>query len=90
MDELDELIEEFEWRASMEGELGKSAFVKESRDAMEEVLNSEGLFNYCLGNAFKYIWRCKKKHKTPLEDLKKAQWYINKAIEMQEDNENGK
>lgn len=59
-------------------------------DAMEEVLNSEGLFNYCLGNAFKYIWRCKKKHKTPLEDLKKAQWYINKAIEMQEDNENGR
>lgn len=33
MDELDELIEEFEWRASMEGELAKSAFVKESRDA---------------------------------------------------------
>ena len=53
-------------------------------DAMEEVLGSEGLFNYCMGNAFKYIWRMKKKHETPLEDLRKAQWYINKAIEIKE------
>lgn len=35
MDELDELIEEFEWRASMEGELANSAFAKESFDSFE-------------------------------------------------------
>lgn len=51
-------------------------------DAMKEVLGTEGLINFCIGNAFKYTWRCKKKHKSPVEDLKKADWYINKAIEL--------
>ena len=51
-------------------------------DAMREVLGKDGLINFCIGNAFKYTWRCKKKHKSPVEDLKKADWYINKAIEL--------
>jgi len=36
-------------------------------------------FNFCLGNAIKYIWRAGLK-KDKLEDLKKAQWYIDREI----------
>lgn len=35
--------------------------------------------NFCLGNCVKYILRCDHKG-TPLEDLKKAQWYLNREI----------
>lgn len=53
-------------------------------DAMQEVLDKKGTISFCIGNALKYIWRCRKKHETPIEDLKKCQWYINKAIELLE------
>ncbi|MBQ5695934.1 MAG: DUF3310 domain-containing protein, partial [Clostridium sp.] len=32
------------------------------------------------GNIIKYVWRYKDKN--GLEDLKKAQWYLNKLIEV--------
>jgi len=35
--------------------------------------------NFCLGNAFKYIWRAGLKGDA-LEDLKKAQYYLNREI----------
>ena len=39
--------------------------------------------NYHLGNALKYIQRAGKKPNTPeLQDLKKAQWYINRYIHL--------
>lgn len=53
-------------------------------NAMQEVLGKDGTISFCIGNAFKYIWRCKKKHPTPIEDLKKCRWYINKALELLE------
>lgn len=35
-----------------------------------------------IGNAIKYLWRNGLKNATPhLQDLKKAQWYINREIE---------
>lgn len=38
-------------------------------------------FNFCLGNAIKYIWRAGLKEGSPaLEDLRKAQWYLNREI----------
>lgn len=37
--------------------------------------------NFCLGNAVKYIWRAGSKHDSPIEDLKKAAWYLNREIE---------
>lgn len=40
----------------------------------------EGIEAVCTGNAIKYLWRWK--HKNGVEDLKKAQWYINKLIEI--------
>ncbi len=39
--------------------------------------------NYHLGNVIKYITRAKHKG-TELQDLKKAQWYLNRYIENKE------
>ena len=36
--------------------------------------------NFCLGNALKYIWRAGLKSKDPIEDLKKARWYVDREI----------
>lgn len=43
-----------------------------------DVIEAFGL-GFSLGNAVKYILRHDKKGK-PLEDLKKARWYIERAI----------
>jgi len=34
-------------------------------------------FNFCIGNAIKYLWRAGLKGDA-LEDLKKARWYIDR------------
>lgn len=36
--------------------------------------------NFNCGNAVKYIWRADHKHQTPIEDLKKAAFYIADEI----------
>lgn len=36
--------------------------------------------NYHLGNCVKYLSRAGLKHDNKLEDLKKAQWYLNREI----------
>ena len=41
--------------------------------------NREGYEHYLQGNIIKYLWRYRYKNGT--EDLKKAQWYLNKLIE---------
>lgn len=46
-----------------------------------DVLEDLGLGHaFCIGNCIKYLWRAGKKGDL-LEDLKKAQWYLNRAIE---------
>ena len=35
-------------------------------------------FNFCLGNALKYIWRADLKNGN--EDLEKAIWYLNREL----------
>lgn len=42
--------------------------------------------DFCLGNVVKYVSRCAHKGKK-LEDLKKAQWYLNRKIEELEKND---
>jgi hypothetical protein len=37
--------------------------------------------NFCLGNAVKYIWRAGLKSDSPIEDLKKARWYLDRELE---------
>ena len=37
--------------------------------------------NFCCGNAVKYIWRAGLKSPSPIEDLKKAQWYVDRELQ---------
>ena len=53
-------------------------------EAMELMFDFYDVQQFCLCNAFKYIWR--HKHKNGLEDLDKAQWYINHAVQLYIDN----
>lgn len=41
-------------------------------------VNLQGIEAVCTANAIKYLWRWKQKN--GVEDLRKAQWYINKLI----------
>lgn len=50
-------------------------------DAMQAMLSREEFIGYLRGNIFKYQWRYKLKN--GVEDLKKAQWYQNKLIEVE-------
>ena len=52
-------------------------------EVMQEALGVDAVKNFCLCNAFKYIYRHNRKN--GLEDIKKAQWYINKYIELSEE-----
>ena len=49
-------------------------------EAIEAALTIEEFRGYCKGNCMKYIWR--EKHKGGTESLKKAQWYLNRLIEL--------
>lgn len=55
-------------------------------EVMREVFGDEATKNFCLLNAFKYVWRCGKKHESPDEDINKAIWYLNKYLTIKEDN----
>lgn len=56
-------------------------------DVMTEALGVDVVKGFCLGNAFKYIYRCNKKHKSPVEDVNKASWYLTKFIELEKEND---
>ena len=51
-------------------------------DVMQDVFGDDATNDFCLCNAFKYIWRARKKN--GLEDVKKAIWYLNKYLELTE------
>lgn len=55
--------------------------IVECIDAIEAV-TGEGFEHYLQGNIMKYLWRYR--YKNGVEDLKKAQWYLNKMIEVVE------
>jgi hypothetical protein len=52
-------------------------------EGIQESMSAEAFKGYCKGACLKYLWRYERKGK-PLEDLKKAQWYLNKLIEVVE------
>lgn len=48
-------------------------------------------FNFCIGNAIKYLWRAGlKPGAATIEDLKKSVWYIQREIERLEKEEKDK
>jgi len=54
----------------------------EAIEAMASMLSIDELRGYLRGNSFKYRWRYT--HKNRIEDLKKAQWYENKLLKLEE------
>ena len=54
----------------------------ETIDALESML-VDGFDYYLQGNIVMYLWRFR--YKNGVEDLKKAQWYLNKLIEVHDD-----
>lgn len=47
-------------------------------DAMQAAFGVEAVNDFCLCNAFKYLWRHRQKN--GVEDLKKCRWYLNRLI----------
>jgi hypothetical protein len=57
-------------------------------DVMVETQGVDAVKNFCLCNAFKYIYRTRRKN--GIEDVKKAIWYLEKYVELegkQDDNQ---
>ena len=50
-------------------------------EAIEAQLTPEEYRGYLKGNVAKYVWR--EKHKGGIESLKKAQWYLNRLINLE-------
>jgi len=50
-------------------------------DAIKAALG-DGFVSYLRGNCIKYLWRCE--HKGGIEDLRKAAWYLDRAIKEME------
>ena len=57
-------------------------------DAMVETQGTKAVVDFCVCNAFKYLWRHNSKNGD--EDIKKANWYLNKAVELMERNRHEK
>lgn len=47
-------------------------------DAIKSSMTTEAFNGYLKGNVLKYMWRYEKKNK--VEDLQKAQWYLQRLI----------
>lgn len=52
-------------------------------EVMEEALGCDAVEGFCICNAFKYIYRSKRKNGA--EDLEKALWYLNKLLNMKKE-----
>ena len=55
----------------------------EAIEGIEASMGPEAYAGYLKGNIMKYMWRYERKGK-PVEDLKKAQWYLGRLIAAQE------
>lgn len=51
---------------------------------LQAKLSEEEFRGYCRGNAIKYLSRAGKKTPDPKQDYEKAQWYLNKLVEVTE------
>jgi len=48
-------------------------------DAIQASMSRAGFQDYLKGTAIKYLWRYREKSE-PLQDLKKAQWFLERLI----------
>ena len=104
IDLLEDIIEEIDFRTPTTARDWKKKIGKEKDivnhpghyetgkfeciEVMQEALGVDAVKNFCVCNAFKYLYRHKRKN--GLEDIKKAKWYIDKFIELSEESKDGK
>lgn len=84
---------EFDWEKWKESELNAndpvnhpSHYTKggiECIKAIEASMSDEEYKGYLKGNVIKYVWRYEHKEK-PVQDLKKAKWYLGSLIDFVE------
>jgi len=55
----------------------------EAIEGIEASMGPEAYAGYLKGNIMKYMWRYERKGK-PIEDLKKARWYLDRLISLRE------
>lgn len=55
----------------------------EAIEGIEASMEPEAFAGYLKGNIMKYMWRYERKGK-PIEDLKKARWYLDRLIGLRE------
>ena len=55
----------------------------EAIEGIEASMGPEAYAGYLKGNIMKYMWRYERKGK-PIEDLKKARWYLDRLIGLRE------
>jgi|8_EtaG_2_1085327.scaffolds.fasta_scaffold23344_1 hypothetical protein len=65
-----------EWE---EAEKISPSYYKKGIEVTDFILSHD--LGWCEGNIIKYIVRHKIKHDDPIQDLKKAKWYLEKLIE---------
>lgn len=53
-------------------------------EVMLETQGREATIQFCICNAFKYLYRHNRKN--GMEDIQKAHWYLFKAIELEKEN----
>lgn len=60
----------------------KSSCSLECIDAMQMAFGKTMVYDFCICNAWKYLWRYE--NKNGIEDVNKSKWYIDKAKELDE------
>lgn len=56
-------------------------------DVMLECFGQEVVLDFCIANAFKYLYR--HRNKNGMEDVEKAHWYLTRWIQIMKDSNNG-
>ena len=56
-------------------------------EVMREIFTSEQLEGFCIGNAFKYLWRANNKEGF-YTNIAKAAWYLNYLLEYNKEHDN--
>jgi hypothetical protein len=90
-DEFDKPTNKQEWDDAVAQEREKWDTVNSPAHYLEHPSGVECIdvvehLSFCLGNVVKYVWRADSKFDA-LEDLKKAQWYLDREIERRERDE---
>lgn len=55
-------------------------------EVMQEVMGIEAVQDFCICNAFKYLYR--HKNKNGVEDIEKAKWYLDKYLALEKGKQN--